>query len=126
MARTKKLPPQNAEDVDLAKQTITGAFTATVEEHRAALAKAEEEVLRLQRQIIAAETRRAAWTERGEITEDTAFDAHSFATRDMHDLARRVTSPSVRLDPGEVDAARRKHEVVDRYLADRNWRPSRS
>lgn len=135
MARTKKLPPQSAEDIELAKQTITAAFEDAVERRRAELAKAQEEVLRLHLEVIAAGARRADWVKRGEITEDTALDAYSFATRDMHALARQVTSPSTRLEPAEVDAARRKREVVERYLTDRNllpaalvdpnWRPAR-
>lgn len=137
MARAKKTvqPPQSSEDVELAKQTITEAFGDTVERQRTELAKAEEEVLRLQRKVAIAEDRRAAWVDRGEIDEDRALDARMFSGQDMRELARRVTSPAVRLDPDEVDAARRKRDVVERYLTDRNllpaalvdpnWKPSR-
>jgi hypothetical protein len=136
MARTKKPVPQSAEDVELAKETIAAAFADTVERRRAELAKVQEEVLRLQREILAAEERRTAWVERGEIDEDRALDAHMFATHDMHNLAKRVLGDRhLRLDPDVVDAARRKHEVVERYLTDRNllpaalvdpnWRPAR-
>lgn len=137
MGRAKKIvqPPQSAEDIELAKQTITAAFEDAVERRRAELADAQAVVVRLQREVGVANARRTAWVGDGEIDEDRAFDAHSFATRDMHALARRVTSLSVRLDPNEVEAARRKHEVVKRFLADRNllpaalvdpiWRPNR-
>jgi vacuolar-type H+-ATPase subunit H len=134
MARSKK-PPQSAEDVELAKETITAAFDDAVERHRARLAKALEEVLRLQREIVAAAVRRTARQERDEITEETALDAWTFAGGDMRELARRCTSPSVRLDHDVVQAARRKHEVTKRWLSDRgllpaalvdpNWRPTR-
>lgn len=124
MVRTKKPPPQSAEDVELAKETIAAAFDAAVEQCRAQLRQAEAEVLRLQQVIVDAEERRTAWADSGEIDEDRALDAHSFATRDMHALARRVTSPSACLDPAEVDAARRKHEAVKRYLSDRNLLPA--
>lgn len=135
MARTKKPPPQSAEDIELAKETITAAFADMVEKRRAALAEAEEEVRRIQLQIADAEIRRAAWVERGEISENTALDAHMFSSQDMRDLARQVTSPSTRLDPDVVAAARRKREATERYLTDRgllpaalvdpNWRPNR-
>lgn len=126
MARAKKTaqPPQSAEDIALAKQTIMAAFTATVEKRRAELAKAQEEVLRLHLEEIAAAARRADWVKHGELTEDTAVDAYMFATNDMHELARRVTSPTVRLDPDVVQAARRKHEVTKRWLADRGVLPA--
>lgn len=135
MARTKKPPPQSAEDIELAKQTITAAFADMVEKRRAALAKAEEEVRRIQLQITDAEIRRAAWIERGEISENSALDAHMFSGQDMRDLAQLMTSPSTRLDPAVVDSARRKRAVTERYLTDRdllpaalvdsNWRPAR-
>lgn len=124
MARTKKPPPQSAEDIELAKETITAAFADMVEKRRAALAEAEEEVRRIQLQIADAEIRRTKWIERGEISENTALDAHMFSGQDMRDLARQVTSTSTRLDPAVVDAARRKHEVTKRYLADRDLLPA--
>jgi hypothetical protein len=136
MARTKKPPSQSAEDIKLAEETITAAFADTIERRRADLAKAEAEVLRLQGEIATAEERRTAWVDRGEIDADRALDAHMFAVHDMHDLARRVLGDRhLRLDPDKVDAARRKREVVERYLTDRNllpaaltdanWRPTR-
>lgn len=124
MGRSKKLAPQSAEDVELAKETIAAAFDAAVERRRSQLAEAEQEVLRLQREVGAAEVRRNAWADRGEIDEDRAMDAHMFSGQDMRDLARRVTSPAVRLDSDEVDAARRKRAVVERYLTDRNLLPA--
>lgn len=138
MARAKKTvhPPQSAEDVDLAEQTIAAAFSDTIERRRADLAKAEAEVLRLQGEIATAEERRNAWADCGEIDEDRALDAHMFAVHDMHELARRVLGDrNLRLDPENVDAARRKRVAVERYLSDRNlppaaltdpnWRPTR-
>src|SRR6184192_3626072 len=99
MARTKKVPPQSAEDAELAKRTITAAFEDTVERRRAELADAQAVVVRLQREIGVAKARQTAWVGYGDIDEDQALDAHSFATRDMHALARRVTSPTTQLDP---------------------------
>lgn len=132
----KKTPPQSAEDVELAKETIAAAFDDKLEQRRADLAKAEEEVLRLQREVVAAEVRRNAWADRSEIDADRALDAHMFSGQETRDLARQMmTSPSTRLDPAVVDAARRKRDVVTRYLTDRdllpaalvdpNWRPTR-
>lgn len=133
MARTKKPQPQSAEDVELAKETITAAFADTVERLRAKLAEVQAEAVRLQQEIGSAKARQTAWVGYGTIDGDRALDAHMFSGQDMRDLARQVTSPSTRLDPAVVDAARRKHEVVERYLADcgllpatlvdPNWRP---
>lgn len=136
MARTKKLPPQSAEDVELAKETIAAALADTTDRLRAELADVQAKAVRLQQQIGESMSRETAWIGYGTIDETRALDAHTFATRDMHNLAKRVLGDRhLRLDPDETDAARRKHEVVRRYLADRNllpaalvdpnWRPNR-
>lgn len=122
VARTKKLPPQSAEDIELAEETITAAFADVVEQQRTKLAEAEQEVLRLQHKVAAAEGYRDAWVLHGEIDEDRAVPVWQFANRDMHALGRRFPhAPPAR---AEVDAARRKNEVTKRYLADHDLLPA--
>lgn len=138
MGRAKKTvpPAQSAEDVELAKQTIAAAFADTTDRLRAELAAVQAEAVRLQQAVGTAMARETAWVGYGTTDETRALDAHTFATRDMHNLAKRVLGDRhLRLDPDETDAARRKHEVVKRYLSDRNllpaalidpnWRPNR-
>lgn len=125
-AKTTVQPPQSAEDVELATQTITAAFTATMDKRCAELEAARAEVRRLEQAVADAAGRRAAWIDNGTITETTALDAHSFAHRATFDLLRGVTTPAALacLDPGTVDAARRQAAVTKRWLADHNLLPA--
>lgn len=126
MTRAKRTAPQSADDVALAKETITAAFHATVNERVAEVAKARAEVQRLQQQATDAASRLAAWIDDGTITEQTALDAHLYAHRATFDLLKGVntTAALALIDPAAREAALRQAAVTKRWLVDHDLLPA--